>query len=444
MSPVTKYTQPQEMMEGCSCLTRNLSKLKNRSVHGILIFASIIFAPLFQLINPPSCWELLVLYYYIMNPPEKKRYWFLRDFNLPGDWTSDLYKDRKGNIWISSTHIYKYEPPTRNFTIIPNCDQLLSIPFVITEDTAGNIWMAGHGLARYNTLNLNKYDLVIDSFPYSRMMDKQVNAVVIDNRNTVWFNSNNNGLSSYDIASKTFHHFTRANGLPDDNIASLIIAGNKFWIACYSGIACMDLQTNEIVSFGKEDGFPELPIVKGARFYYDEPAKELYIGFATAVVRFNPDDVLKRKASPYTFIENIVFNGEKNNFLPGPNLSTSWKDNEIRITIGTINFSGGNTQAFAYRILKDKNTPWTSIGSQSSFTISSLSPGTHRIQVKSYAPNNRWPEQIKEISIIVLPPIWGKKLVPYTGWWVAPVSFLPLHQMENRTSPEKRNGKNAY
>ncbi len=343
-------------------------------------------------------------------------------FNLPGDWVSDLYKDRKGDIWITATHIYRYDPIKKSFSLIPNHKQLLSIPFVITEDRDGNIWIAGHGLARYNT-TLGKYDLLLDSFPFIKMPDKQVNALVIDQQNTVWFNSNNNGLISYDIASGKFRHFTRNNGLPDDNIASMIVVGNKLWIACYSAIACLDLQTLQIVSFGKEDGFPDMSIVKGARFFYDKEMNQLYLGFSTAIARFNPDDIFNKKSPPRTFIENVVINDQNNNFLPGKSLTTSWQHNEVKVTIGTINFSDGNSQRFAYRMLRDSNTPWTLMGSQSSFNISNLSPGKHLIQVKSFSPNNRWPEQIKEINIMVTPPIWGR------NWFIALMGALLLMLM---------------
>ena len=83
------------------------------------------------------------------------------------------------------------------------------------------------------------------------------------------------------------------------------------------------------------------------------------------------------------------------------------------ITIGSINFSDGNSQRFAYRIVKDNNTPWQQLAVSLSFSISNLSPGKHRIQVKSFSLNNRWPEQVKEISIVVLPPFWQKT------WFIA-------------------------
>ncbi|MBL7737938.1 MAG: histidine kinase [Chitinophagaceae bacterium] len=326
---------------------------------------------------------------------------------LPGSWTSDLYRDRKDNIWISSGMIYKYSTRTKEFTVIPNLDRLLSVPFWITEDTAGHIWMAGHGLARYNTV-LDSFDLFLDSFPFIKMPDKQIGSMVIDSYNTIWFNSNNNGLTGYDIDKGTYRHFTRSHGLPDDNIASMIVVGNQLWLAGYSGIACLDLRTSQIVSFGKEDGFPEMPVVKGARFFYDEEEAQLYIGYSTAIVRFNPIDILRRKSPPRVFIENLVISNKRNDFLPGHTITTSWRDNEIMITTGSINFSDGYNQGFAYRIYKDETTPWQPAASQPSFNISNLSPGTHRVQVKVFSLDNRWPPQVKEISIVVLPPFWKR------------------------------------
>ncbi len=336
------------------------------------------------------------------------------------DWTNDLFKDNKGNIWISSSpNMYLYNPVKRSFKLMPIHQRLLMMPVGIEEDRSGHIWMASHGLFRYNTV-LDSIDLVIDSFPFIKMPDRQLNAFIIDQQNTVWFCSNNNGLIAYNISQRNFRHFTRNDGLPDNNILCMAIIGRKLWIACYSGIACMDLQTSRIVSFGKEDGFPDVPVVKGARFFYDSTVQQLYLSFSNAIVQFNPDDILRRKSPPQVFIESLVINGQKNNFLPGRRITTSWRDNEIMITIGSINFSDGHSQGFAYRILKDSLTPWQQLGSQPSFSISNLSPGTHTIQVKSFSLNNRWPEQVKEISIVVLPPFWLK------DWFITSLTGIVL------------------
>ena len=323
-----------------------------------------------------------------------------------GSWVYDVAKDSRGNIWISSDRIYKYDPAANTFKVIPSHPRLLSFPYGIEEDRDGHIWFAGHGLARYNTIS-DSIDLYLDSFPFIKMSDRQVNALAIDKNNTVWFNSYNNGLIAYDIDKKTFRHFTRGDGLPDNNVASLVIVKDRLWIAGFTGMACMDLETSQIVSFGKEDGFPDLPVVNGSRFFYDEGANKLYLGFSTVVARFDPDVVLQTKSPPHLFIENLAIGG-KQSFLPDSTIETSWQDNQLSIAIGSINFSDGNNQRFAYRIVKERCTPWIQIGNQATFSISSLLPGKYRIQMKCYSPNNRWTAQVKELTVIVMPPLWGR------------------------------------
>jgi putative methionine-R-sulfoxide reductase with GAF domain len=362
---------------------------------------------------------------------------------VKGDWVNDLCRDSKGNIWISAYDIHRYNTSTHSFTSIPFNPRILSSAFVIEEDRDGNIWMANHGLTRYNTM-LNKFDRVVDSFPFIKMMDKQVASMVIDQRNNIWFSSSNNGLTCYSISSGKFRHFTRSDGLPDNNIASMIVVGDKLWMACISGsIACIDLRTFAIVSFGEEDGFPKMSVYGGARFFYDSSQQQLYIGFTHAVARFNPYEILKRKPAPRVFVENLVINGEQDYFLPGRKITTSWRNNELMITIGSINFSDGHSQGFAYRIVKDENSPWQQLGSQPSFSISNLSPGDYRIQVKSFSLNNRWPAQVKEVNVVVSPPFWKEKwFVISVGVFTLVLLYLLIQwrtDLARRTEMEKTN-----
>jgi len=322
------------------------------------------------------------------------------------NWTNDLHRDRSGNVWISSANTYRYDPLTQAFTIIPIHSSVLSYPFVMQEDREGFVWMAGHGLARYNPV-LDSIDLVADEFPAIKIPDKQINSMIV-HRGVVWFNSNNNGLTAYDIREKTFRHYTRLQGMPDDNIASMIVVDNKLWMACYASLACMDLATGQIVSFGKEDGFPETPIIKGARFFYDSTESRLYLGFAKSFVRFNPAELLRKRKAPNLFIESVAVNGKNPVFLPGGDIRIAPGENNMLITIGSIGFSGGAGQRFAYRIRKNAETPWLQLGEQPAFSISNLAPGHHIVEVKTYMTGNRWPEKVKELHVYIAYPFWQK------------------------------------
>ncbi|MDP4263319.1 MAG: histidine kinase [Bacteroidota bacterium] len=324
------------------------------------------------------------------------------------DWTADLYRDRKENIWVAADNIYKYDAGTHQFAVIKTSGSSfdkIERAKRIQEDAMGNIWIAGHGLSRYNTSS-NTFDRLVDSFPFIRIPDKQVNSFVTDEQNNLWINSNNNGLICYNIDKRTFRQFTRDDGLPDNNIAAMIVIGNKLWMATFSGIACLDLHTFRITSFGKEDGFPDLPIPIGAKFFYDTRESKLYIGCTNMIVQFDPNIIFQRGQAPHLFIESLTTGDQKKFLFPGNDITTTRRNNEITITIGSINFFTSNSQRYAYRLLKEDSTSWQQLGTQNTFSISNLAPGYHRIQVKLFSLSNRWPEQVKEIGITILPPLW--------------------------------------
>jgi len=327
------------------------------------------------------------------------------------DWIADLYKDHNQNIWAAGRNIYKYSESEKKFDTVklpPSIFNKLQNPNNIREDTSGNIWISGHGLLRYN-VKTQMIDRLIDSFPFIKIPDKQVVTFVIDPSNNIWINSNNNGLICYNIEKGTFRHFTHKDGLPDNDIATMIVLGSKLWIATYSGIACLDLHTCKITSFDNEDGFPDLPIAKGAKFYYDSSQNKLYIGFTNTIVQFDPDIIFQNKQSPGLFIESVVTSGQKKIDFPGKNISLGMRDNEFTVSIGSINYFSGNSQRFAYRLVKGDSTPWQQLGSQNSFSISNLAPGYQRIQVKLSSINNRWPAQVSEFSVYIIPPFWRKE-----------------------------------
>lgn len=333
-----------------------------------------------------------------------------RILSLPGwdkefHWMGDVSKDRQGSIWISSTNLYRYWPKTGVADSIPYREFLLESPSAIHPGQNDHVWIAGHGVARYNTTS-SSFDLLLDSFPYLKMPDKQVSDVVTDRQQRVWFNSRNNGIICYDPHTKKFIQFSKRDGLPDNNITSIIVVGDELWIAGYLGLSCINLSSLKITRFGKEDGFPDLPVSKEQKFYFDSIGQQLYIGFSNRLVRFNPFNLLRQSSLPNIFLETVTIGNDSSYYLPHQRISTNWDNNSVAITIGSIHFSNATNQGFAYRIFKNENTPWVQLGDQPSFNISGLAPGTNHIQVKSYAVDNRWSEQVREILIDVEPPFW--------------------------------------
>ena len=332
----------------------------------------------------------------------------LQHWDLPEYEAADLQTDRQGHTWITAANIYTYSAATWQLTPVNTATPLyrgIQRALRLGLDSAGNIWMAGHGLCRYNPVT-RQFDRLIDTFPYIKMPDRQVNNFVVDGHNTIWSNSNNNGLTGYNLLTGKWLHYTRSNGLQDNNIAAMTVVNNRLWMAGHSGLSCLDLATLRMVSFGKEDGFPDLPVADGSKFYYDTASRQLSIGFSRILVKFDPESLLTTMTAPPFFIENISIGDQQEIHFPAKEITTSWHRNDITVTLGSINFLNSSSQRFAYRILKADSSGWQQLGVRNTFNIASLAPGLYRVQVKLFAINNRWPEQLQELTIRVLPPFW--------------------------------------
>lgn len=344
----------------------------------------------------------------------------LENFDRLHGWVADLYKDNNQNIWIAAGKIYFYNTRQKKISILTQSGiPLEKIVWAnkIQQDSEGNLWFAGHGLIRYN-VQRQTFDRLINNFPYINMPDKQVNCFVADRNGNLWINSNDNGLICYNIQNGSFRQFTSKSGLPDNNIAAMVIIKNKLWMATLEGMACLDLSSFKITSFGEESGFPDQPVALNARFCYDEKGNKLYIGYSDRIISFDPDQIFAKKQSPRMFVESVVTPGHKRLAFPGNPIATPWQSGEMSVRIGTIDFFTANSQRFAYRIADNTDTQWQQLGTQNTFAISNLSPGHHLIQIKLVCSTNQWPEQIQEIEIILIPPFWK------TWWFDLIIAFI--------------------
>ena len=329
-----------------------------------------------------------------------------------------LFKDSRGNIYLkkANKNIYYYRTANERKYSILDYDSVLSSLWIgsavnMSEDRVGNIWFIGNGMKRFN-YRLQKFDLSLDSFLTNRIGNKYISSnLVFDNEGQIYFGVGDKGLVIYDPARQTFSQHTRNNGLPDNTIANLLLQNNKLWIATESGLANYDLGTKKITAFGTSDGIP----IDGSVMYsllYDSANHQLYGAFKNTIFRFDPETLTKNDAPPDFFIDNIHIRGKDPIYHPAGEITLSHKYNNLVINLGAVNFEDAYTQLFAYRFVKTGNEAWEEIGSQRSIILSNLTPGEHKLHVKVYVRNQSWPEQVKEISIMIRPPFWK------TPWFI--------------------------
>jgi len=347
----------------------------------------------------------------------------LKDY-VPGiNWVSSMFNDQDGNTWITTNEInkvYKKAKGTSSYTMYSwdSTDfKKIMVPASIDQDYQGNLWMGGQGIARINAKTCTP-DFYMDSFPFIKYPRREVTAMTLDQAHILWFGVNNNGLVGYNIDKKTFQHFTSQDGLPDDYVGALYVQKNKLWIGTATGIASMDLVSHKISKFSAADGFAPLPL-SSYNFNFDPEKNYFYAGFSDHVTRFSPDSLSFGQNPPTFLIEDVKFLNDSTIFPAPKSITIPYNNNDMFVTIGTINFNDVTNERIMYRIIDWGDTSWKMLsGDQISFN--NISPGKYKLQVKLIAANNRWPAQLREMQVIVKPPFYR------TSWFIA---FLALALM---------------
>lgn len=324
--------------------------------------------------------------------------------------------DRNKDIWVSFgrlNSVIRYDPRRRQFTEISERQwpqMKITYCFSMAEDQNGNMWLGGDGLCRWNG-SKQAIDTLV---PYPSMARKLPNYALIidcDEKNNLWLYSFNNGILQFNCTDYTTEIRKEENYLTDGDVlnSSCIIHG-RIWLGMENGITGFNIRNGESKSFPYTDGLPTVAITSTAKgFYYDEQANIFYFGSKRHLISFRPDLTLAPQKTPALFLDGIsTGSGVRLDNTERIELGNS--DNNLQINFNAVNFTNPEGNRFAYRITPGTDTGWRLLNWQRSINFNNLEPGEYHVTLKLFSANNRWPEQVKTLLIVVHPPFWK-------NWW---------------------------
>ena len=366
-------------------------------------------------------------------------------FDLPGwdskhSWIANIFEDSRKNLWVTTNKgdgYYFRGNNTGKFKWLPYKQVLVKAIQTIwrmAEDSHGNIWMGGNGLARYN-IKKEMFDMYVDSFPVIRIHEKGISALAIDKADNIWLGNTSNGLILFEPEKNIFTDYTRADGLPHNSVVALKITDSTLWIACKTGIARMNLKNRKIFNAANSKDLLYNDI-SGNTLFQDSSTGMIYAGIGSQLVGFNTDGVLKNEIHPHLLIENVSIGNDSVIWNPAAIFHTKWKNKNISVTFNSVNYNDPQDQRYAYRIVNRKKSNWILLEEQRRIVFSDLNSGSYRIEVKVYSANNRWEPQFLRFTIIINPPFWKT-------WWfyllcILVVSFVVYMLFRYRINQLKR------
>ncbi len=338
-----------------------------------------------------------------------------------------VFKDRLGKIWAATNNYlcklvnikrgifkkYLYNKIKRKDIFRPH----------IYQDKNGNFWISStEGLICFN-----KNSGLIKKYVYEpgnpKSLDNNfIKSLCPDPRQPdkfLWVGTAGGGLNKFNLATKTFIHFTTKNGLPNNVVYGILPdkRGN-LWLSTNKGLSKFNPVSLTFKNYNVYDGLQSNEFNTGA--YFESKSGEMFFGGIKGLNYFYPADIKDNK-----FIPNIVITkcevqkestSSKENATAFINLydkdktpALPFNENIISFNFAAMDFSAPEKNQFAYK-LENFDKGWINAGTNHSAIYTNLPPGNYVFHVKGTNNDGVWNEEGASFKFIILPPWWKT-------WW---------------------------
>lgn len=275
----------------------------------------------------------------------------------------------------------------------------------ITQETDSSFLLGTfNGLWRYTK---NKLSLVEDGFPISERIP---DLVVLPNGYVL-------GTKGFGIivnVNNVLHRLTQLDGLSSNSITSMLIAGEKLWIATNNGLNAINISdlnsmSPNILVFKKEQGLISNEINQ-IKAYGDN----IYIATNKGLTVFDRTKYKPLKNPPPIFIESVSVLRRTRKIKDLSDLSH--KENFLSISYLGVNFRDAGNLKYKYRLLGLSNNFTFTNNLQVEYAF--LPHGKYTFEVYAINLEGLESSQPATVSFVIAPPFWK------TWWFYLMFTFI--------------------
>lgn len=327
---------------------------------------------------------------------------------------------KNGEAWLVAMWggaVARYNIQRRSFTCYTGKTNP-ALPFDRVKqavcDAYGDVWISGHGLARWRYSTGRFDDTVITRYNGINKEEDNILAICADARGSLWLHSFENGLQEYRIRENRFVSHSWTEGFSSTalvNISNCEVLGKIWFSTPGNQVGNIDLDTRKFNLYGAGDGLPE-ERPSSRNIFYDDETGHCYALTANHLVRFSPGD---EPATPNTspiLIEQVTA-PDGPIYYPGDTVRFPHQHNNVGVRFTIVSYGNNADNQFFYRINTAKT--WVPLRNQRNVNMNGLSPGTYDLWIK--AVGRHGDEQLRRLAVIIDPPFWDT-------WW-----FLVLAAM---------------
>ncbi len=333
----------------------------------------------------------------------------------PG-YVTALLRDQDGVLWVGvgGSGLFRLRPGQSSFDRFandPSDTASLSDNYItsLIEDRDGVLWVGTRsgGVNELDRATGRFIRHVPDPTDPNSLSFHHVTAMAVDQAGAVWISTSGGGLN---VARRTgnrvrFERFTKHDGLIDDMIRSLALDNDVLWLATANGVTRFDIKSKSFTSFDTSDGLPTSGFNAGAA---STGGEQLYFGSAKGLLAIPRGLPLASPAASPTVLRDV-------RTLQGTAVASSapWDLDKLEVPYGEIlsfafavlDYGDARRHRFAYRLagLRDD---WIDIGDRREVTFTELKPGKYTLDVRGRNSHGVWSNAATSLSLVVVPPFW--------------------------------------
>lgn len=352
-----------------------------------------------------------------------------------------LTEDDSNNLWIGTLGggVNMLDASRKNFSHfnIGTSPELYSnFILSISSDTEKNMYLCSDlGVNIIGNEDKKITSLFDRQFVADSLTSCYCNNMIVDSRGLYWI-ATDKGLNIYNSSDKSLLQINKTDGLPSDEVVSLIEDNNgNVWAGTRGGLAYISCSFNNdkfnyyITSFSEKDGLPSA--VCNLNAIYKDRDGIIYVGFTRGYVSFDPSDIASNTDVPEPrFTDLLIANQEikpgvkyKNRVIIDESvcnlqeITLNYDETNFTVLFSALSYINPEKNHYRYR-LEGLEKEWNEIkNGAGAASYSNLSAGWYKLIVYASNGDNVWADEPIELKIIVKPPFWF-------SWWAYIIYFV--------------------
>jgi len=355
-----------------------------------------------------------------------------------------IFENKKGELFVaSSDYMYIFDIEKECFIQITDSLNKPLFSSIIYKGKNGGLWLCSrlYGLTRI-ILPLKKqtpFSAVPAGIKHYKPEPGNPNTInsitayciYTDRSGTLWIGTDN-GLNKLEKKKdkqsgemiEQFTHYTRKDGLSDDEISSIMEDKHgNLWIGTSNGLSKFNPYTRRFKKYDRSDGLWTLDISGES---YCSSTGEMFIATNDGVLTFYPDSIQDNTHIPAVVITDFKLFGEpvkigensplKRSITTSNEIVLPFNKNTFSFEFASLSYVNPDKNLYKY-MMEGLDDKWSEAGRRRFAEYHRLSPGTYTFRVIGSNNDGVWNEDEASVRIIILPP-WWRTAYAYAGYGI--------------------------